>query len=162
MTVEHGGAMLAASASVLAASGKLRVFISYSRDDLDFADQLDFALRLQGFETTLDRHAISGGEEWKQRLGNLIREADTVVFVLSPTSAASQVCAWEVDEAPRLGKRILPVLPRALDGASAPARLQDLNYIFFYPDTKSPSSGWSRATRGCCLAHRLASPAWRA
>ena len=28
--------------------GKLRVFISYSRDDVDFADQLDVALRLQG------------------------------------------------------------------------------------------------------------------
>ena len=30
--------------------GKLRVFISYSRDDLDFADQLDAALDLSGFE----------------------------------------------------------------------------------------------------------------
>ncbi len=65
-----------------AAAGKLHVFISYSRDDLDFADQLDFALRLQGFETSLDRHSISGGEEWKGRLGNLIREADTVAFAL--------------------------------------------------------------------------------
>jgi hypothetical protein len=122
--------------------GKLRVFISYSRDDLDFADQLDYALRLQGFETSLDRHAISGGEEWKERLGNLIREADTVVFVLSPASAGSRICAWEVEEATRLGKRIIPVVPRALDGASAPPRLQDLNYIFFYQEPKSPGSGW--------------------
>ena len=30
--------------------GKLRVFISYSRDDHDFADQLDAALDLSGFE----------------------------------------------------------------------------------------------------------------
>ena len=29
--------------------GKLRVFISYSRDDLGFADQLDVALDLYGF-----------------------------------------------------------------------------------------------------------------
>src|SRR5258706_15208127 len=66
--------------------GKLRVFISYSRDDLDFADQLDSALNLYGFECLIDRHGISGGEDWKRRLGNLIREADTVVFVLSPNS----------------------------------------------------------------------------
>jgi hypothetical protein len=32
--------------------------------------------------------------------------------------------------------------PAALDGASAPRRLQDLNYIFFYHEPKSPSSGW--------------------
>src|SRR5262249_48863816 len=121
---------------------RLRIFISYSRDDLDFADQLDFALRLQGFETSLDRHAISGGEEWKQRLSNLIREADTVVFVLSPAAARSSICAWEVDEAAQLGKRIVPVACRALDDAKPPARLRDLNYIFFYSEPKSPGSGF--------------------
>ncbi|MGB6706355.1 MAG: toll/interleukin-1 receptor domain-containing protein, partial [Pseudolabrys sp.] len=89
--------------------GKLRVFISYSRDDLKFADQLDAALGTYGFECLIDRHGISGGEDWKRRLGKLISEADTVVFVLSPTSARSEICAWEVKEATRLGKRILPV-----------------------------------------------------
>ena len=54
--------------------GKLRVFISYSRDDLDFADQLDAALKACGFECILDRHGISGGEDWKRRLGSLISE----------------------------------------------------------------------------------------
>src|SRR2546426_822077 len=88
--------------------GKLRVFISYSRDDLEFADQLDAALNACGFDCVIDRHGISGGEEWKRRLGNLIREADTVVFVLSPTSAGSETCIWEAEEATRLGKRILP------------------------------------------------------
>jgi TIR domain len=122
--------------------GKLRVFISYSRDDLDFADQLDTTLRLLGFETSLDRHAISGGEEWRKRLGNLIREADTVVFVLSPSSAASGICAWEVEEAIRCQKRIIPVVCRALESVSAPAQLEDLNYIFFYLEPKAPGSGF--------------------
>ena len=89
--------------------GKLRVFISYSRDDLKFADQLEAALNLWGFECLIDRHDISGGEDWKRRLGNLIREADTVVFVLSPSSARSPTCDWEVEEAARLNKRILPL-----------------------------------------------------
>ena len=122
--------------------GKLRVFISYSRDDLDFADQLDAALDACGFESVIDRHGISGGEDWKRRLGNLISEADTVVFVLSPTSARSEICAWEVEEAARLGKRILPVNCRPLEGASPPPRLRDLNYIFFYEDPKEPGSGF--------------------
>jgi hypothetical protein len=89
---------------------KLRVFISYSRDDLDFADQLVAALSTYGFECLIDRHGISGGEDWKRRLGNLISEADTVVFVLSPSSARSPICDWEVEEATRLNKRILPVV----------------------------------------------------
>jgi hypothetical protein len=122
--------------------GKLRVFISYSRDDLKFADQLDAALNACGFECLIDRHGISGGEDWKRRLGNLIRDADTVVFVLSPTSARSEICAWEVEEAARLGKRILPVNCRPLEGASPPSRLRDLNYIFFYEDPKVSDSGF--------------------
>src|SRR5262245_55138663 len=123
------------------AAGKLAVFISYSRGDLAFADQLDAALGLH-FVTTIDRHGISGGEDWKRRLGNLIRDTDTVVFVLSPTSATSVVCRWEVEEAVRLGKRILPVLCRPLDGASPPPQLLNLNYIFFYEEPKSPGSGF--------------------
>jgi TPR repeat protein len=124
-------------------SGKLRVFISYSRDDLHFADQLDAALNAYGFECIIDRHGISGGEDWKRRLGNLIGEADTVVFVLSPTSARSPVCTWEVEEATRLGKRILPANCRPLEGTSPPPRLRDLNYIFFHEDPKAaPGAGF--------------------
>jgi uncharacterized protein len=122
--------------------GKLRVFISYSRDDLKFADQLDAALSACGFECLIDRHGISGGEDWKRRLGNLISEADTVVFVLSPSSARSEICDWEVEEAARLNKRILPVNCRPLEGASPPPRLRELNYIFFYEEPKIPGSGF--------------------
>ena len=137
--------------------GKLRVFISYSRDDLDFADQLDAALDACGFECVIDRHGISGGEDWKRRLGNLISEADTVVFVLSPTSARSEICAWEVEEAARLGKRILPVNCRQLEGTNPPPRLRDLNYIFFYEDPKAAGFGLRHRPRepGRGSQHRL-------
>src|SRR6478672_6648863 len=74
--------------------GKLHVFISYSRDDLKFADQLDAALNTCGFACLIDRHGISGGEDWKRRLGNLISQADTIVFVLSSSSASSEICDW--------------------------------------------------------------------
>ncbi|MCH9808558.1 MAG: toll/interleukin-1 receptor domain-containing protein [Alphaproteobacteria bacterium] len=123
-------------------TNKLEVFVSYSRDDLAFADQLDSALKLTGFSPTIDRHGISAGEDWKRRLGNLIRDADTVVFVLSPSSAVSDTCAWEVDEAVRLGKRIIPVLCRPLEDTKPPPQLADLNYIYFYAEPKSPDSGF--------------------
>ena len=49
-------------------TSRLRVFISYSRDDLYFADQLAAALGLHNFEVAIDRHRISGGEEQDGRL----------------------------------------------------------------------------------------------
>jgi TPR repeat protein len=141
-----------ASRSDSADRGKLRVFISYSRDGLKFADQLDAALNAYGFECVIDRHGISGGEDWKRRLGSLISEADTVVFVLSPTSANSEICSWEVEEAQRLGKRILPVICKPLEGASPPPQLRERNYIFFYEDPKVSDSGFGTGLAGLVAA----------
>jgi hypothetical protein len=126
---------------------RLRVFVSYSRDDLEFADQLVIGMELAGFAPTIDRHGITGGEDWKLRLGNLIRETNTVVFVLSPASALSSICDWEVCEAARNGKRILPVLCRPLDSATPPKLLSDLNYIYFYHERTAPGSGFAAGLR---------------
>ena len=123
-------------------SGKLNVFISYSRDDLAFADQLYAALGIFDFELSIDRHSIVGGDEWEKRLGALIRDAVTVVFVLSPSSAVSKFCKWEVEEALRLSKRILPVLCRSLDGVSPPPQLASRNYIYLYTNSELPGSGF--------------------
>ena len=121
---------------------KLNVFLSYSRDDLVFADQLYAALEAFGFGLTMDQRGISAGEDWQKRLGSLIRDADTVAFVLSPSSARSEMCAWEVTEAVRLGKRILPVACRALEDAKPPDKLASLNYIFFYAEPRSDGPGF--------------------
>jgi hypothetical protein len=125
-----------------AAGGKLKTFISYSRQDLAFADQLVAVLEWQGFLPIIDRKGIHGAERWEERLGQLILEADVVVFVLSPASAESPVCAWEVEEAGRRNKRVIPVLCRPLEGREPHPRLRDLNYIHFYEEKDVPGSGF--------------------
>jgi hypothetical protein len=131
---------------------KLRVFISYSREDLKFADQLDTVLDFWGHECVLDRIGIAGGEDWKRRLGHLISEADTVVFVLSPDSARSEICDWEVEEAARLNKRILPIVCRPLEGVSPPVHLSNRNYIFFYDEPDAPGSGFGSGLKSLVTA----------
>ena len=106
------------------ASEKLKVFVSYSRADLGFADELAAGLEVMGFEPLIDRHSIREGEDWKKRLGGLIADAGTVVFVLSPDSAKSEMCDWEVEEAAKLSKRILPVMWRPLEGIPHRSALQ--------------------------------------
>ena len=132
----------AAAKAVAAETGKLKVFISYSRRDLAFADQLAAVLEWQGFAVSIDRKGIHGAEDWEARLGQLILEADTVVFVLSPDAAVSPACHWEVEEALRRNKRFVPILCRALDGAQPHPRLRDLNYIHFYGEPDVPGSGF--------------------
>jgi hypothetical protein len=116
---------------------RLQVFLSYSRKDLATAERLRDALIPRGFGAYLDKHDILPGEPWKERLAHLIETADTVVFLLSPDSVASAVCDWEVNEAERLGKRILPVVIRDASADAVPRRLQRLNYIFLRDEAEA-------------------------
>ena len=81
----------------IAEKTQLKVFISYSRKDEDFAQELLAGLELVGFQPYLDKHDIAAGEDWEVRLGRLIETADTVVFIISPDAVTSERCAWEVD-----------------------------------------------------------------
>ena len=47
---------------------KTKVFISYSRKDIAFADGLDAALRARGFKPLIDRTDIYAFEEWWKRV----------------------------------------------------------------------------------------------
>jgi hypothetical protein len=49
-----------------------KVFVSYSRKDLDFAQMLVGALAERGFDAFLDKTDIAPGEPWKERLAALI------------------------------------------------------------------------------------------
>lgn len=113
------------------AKSPLKIFISYSRKDSQFALDLLAGLQATGFEPNLDVHDIAAGEVWESRLTGLIEAADTVVFIVSPDSVASDRCAWEITKTASLQKRLLPVVYRPVDEASAPVQLNALNYIFF-------------------------------
>jgi hypothetical protein len=75
---------------------KAKVFISYSRTDLEFAKRLDSTLNERGFEVFIDLSGIAPSELWWKRLKELITQADTVIFVLSPEAVDSKVCKEEV------------------------------------------------------------------
>src|SRR5712692_4944686 len=106
-----------------------KVFISYSRKDSAFAEQLVAALGERHFAAYLDTKDIAPGEAWQQRLGKLILAADAVVFLLSPDAVTSPICRWEVEEAVRRQKRVLPVVYRATEIAAIPPQLAELNFI---------------------------------
>lgn len=111
---------------------KLKVFISYSRrDSSDFADELLTGLELAGFAPFLDRHDIAPGEPWEERLGGLIQEADTVVYVISPEAVKSERCGWEVERTLALSKRLLPVVFKPVPELDIPEQLRRRQFVRF-------------------------------
>lgn len=115
-----------------AGAEKPRVFISYSRKDEGFAQELVAGMELTGFRPHMDQHDIAAGEDWEARLGRLIEAADTVAFVISPDAVASERCAWEVKRTAELKKRLLPFVWHAVAESEVPPRLKQLNDIFFH------------------------------
>ena len=110
-----------------------KVFLSYSRKDRERAQGIADALRSRHFGIFKDTDDILPTEEWKDRLQQLIEEADTIVFLLSPHSATSEVCAWEVEYAHSLNKRIAPIVIEDTEAADIPPLLAQLNFIFCTP-----------------------------
>jgi tetratricopeptide (TPR) repeat protein len=110
---------------------KARIFISYSRKDIAFADRLATALKARGFEPLIDRAEIYAFEDWWKRIQALISRADTIVFVLSPDAVASDICTKEVAHAASLNKRFAPIVARRTDDNATPEALRRLNFVFF-------------------------------
>src|SRR3954454_5188228 len=119
---------------------KAKVFISYSRKDMAFADGLEAALKARGFEPLIDRTDIYAFEDWWQRIEALIARADTVVFVLSPDSAASEVARKEVAFAASLNKRFAPILLRPVTSTAVPEAIAKLNFVFFDDEARFETS----------------------
>jgi WD40 repeat protein len=113
------------------APSKARIFISYSRKDVAFVDRLEAALKARGFEPKIDRGEISDLEDWRNRIGDLIAQADDIIFVLSPDSLASPECRKEVDYATSLNKRFAPVVCRRVDDSAVPEALARIHRIDF-------------------------------
>ena len=114
------------------AGEKLKIFISYSRkDSAAFVDELVPGLEVAGFAPFLDRFDIAAGEEWEARLGGLIAQSDTVVFVISPEAVKSEQCTREVDRTHALSKRLLPVVFKKVPERDVPEKLRRLQWIYF-------------------------------
>jgi len=110
---------------------KTRVFISYSRKDMAFADGLEAKLKARGFEVLIDREEIYAFDDWWKRIEALIGRADAVVFVLSPDALKSEVALKEISYAASLNKRFAPIVCRRVEDATVPEALRRLNFIFF-------------------------------
>src|SRR5579863_5738140 len=123
--------MIADTAPAADAQPKAKIFLSYSRKDMSFADRLEAALKARGFEPLIDRTEIYAFEDWWKRIEALIGRADTMVFVLSPDAVASEVALKEVAHAASLNKRFAPIICRRTDDGAVPDALRRLNFIFF-------------------------------
>src|SRR5439155_6249221 len=107
------------------------VFLSYAREDRGFAEgRLAASLAARDKDVWVDVQDIRGGaSDWRANVWAAIEAATAIVFVLTPDSLASRVCAEELQRAAELNKRIMPVVQRSVDGLTGPRPIERLNWV---------------------------------
>src|SRR5262249_32602271 len=101
------------------------------RRDLAFTERLVEALTARGLAAKIDTRDLPKLEDWRRELLGFIREADAVVFVVSPRSIESSVCAWEVEQVTALNKRLAPIVLERVPDDRIPAAAAKINYVYF-------------------------------
>jgi len=106
-------------------------FISYSREDSEFALRLAQDLKAAGAHVWLDQMDISPGVPWDNAIEDALNAAPQMLLVLSPSSSRSNNVRNEISFALEAGKVIIPVL---YQDCIVPLRLQRNQRIDFRAD----------------------------
>lgn len=118
-----------------------KLFLSYSRRNSAFIDELIISIESYGFDVQFDRADLFPGEPWEPRLRSMISESDTTVCVLSNAWMESSECIKELQIALELGRRVIPVLIDPIDPSNMPPELARLQFIFFHGEGHSYARG---------------------
>jgi WD40 repeat protein len=112
-------------------------FISYSRKDKLFVKKLNDALDNAGIQAWVDWEGIELASDWMQTITNAIQTTDAFVFVISPDSLKSKVCAEELELGIKLHKKLIPVLYREPQkGQAMHEKLAATNWVYMRKDDK--------------------------
>lgn len=87
-----------------------QIFVSYSRQDIEFVNALVADLEGHGFAVWIDRSAIQGGDSWRKSIVDAINACDVFLIVISPRSVASRNVTKEISMADERHKRLVPVV----------------------------------------------------
>lgn len=106
------------------------LFISYSRSDLAFVDELCQALRMAGYDDIwIDSKMIPASAEYMLEIEQAIVSATACLFIVSPRFAASETCRAEAALAEGYKKKIIPIIHKEVSAADLPEAIRSRHWI---------------------------------
>lgn len=105
-----------------------KIFISYSRKDIDFARKLAGDLEKAGYDVWWDITDLRGGDDWVRTLPAAIASSEFFIIILTPNSVESEWVRKEYTQALSLRKKIVPIM---FDACDVPFALNTINYVNF-------------------------------
>lgn len=128
------------------------IFLSYCREDADFAQILEQKIAEAGFATWRDIN-LSAGDDWRVEIDDGIKRAVAVVVIMSPASRISQYVNYEWAFAIGSGVPVLPVVLKLSPG-ELHSRLSVIQYLDFSNYLNRPWERLVEALRDLAHAER--------
>lgn len=110
------------------------VFISYKRENSEFAKKLRQKIETAGFKTWMDSD-LRAGVDWRYAIDTAIRDSFALLVIMTPDASESKYVTYEW--ACALGARI-PVIPIMLQPAALHPRLDILQYMAYIDESSFP------------------------
>ena len=111
----------------------MKIFVSYSHKNRDFADKLVRDLNFSDIPATYDKWLLNVGDSIIQKISEFVQEADQVIAILSSDSVDSNWVKKELAIAMtgEIENKKIKVLPIKIDDCTLPAMLSDKLYVDF-------------------------------
>jgi len=107
---------------------KSNIFMSYSRREVGFVDQLTSRLEEAGFQVWLDYRSLVPGTPWKEQIDAGLDASDTVLLVVSKASMSSKYVELEWRHFLDMKNRLILVIFEAVD---LPKELEVFEWVDF-------------------------------
>lgn len=117
--------------TVVSANRYRKIFPSYSHRDSDVVEMIEAAVGLLGDQYLRDIRTLRSGEQWNERLKELIEEADLFQLFWSSNSMRSEFVRQEWEHALASGKAIRPTYweePMPRDEGLPPEQIASLHF----------------------------------
>ena len=111
-----------------------KIFMSYSRRELGFVDDLVSNVEGQGYEVWLDYRVLIPGTPWRAQIDKGLRDSDTVLLVVSKASLASENVQVEWQHFLEMDKRVILLIFEAVD---LPKELEKYEWVDFRGNYKA-------------------------
>jgi len=111
------------------------VFISYAREDREFALEMSHRLRESRVRPWQDLRNLVGGDSWQETVDTALRNAAALIVIISPHASRSQYVTYEWAFALGAGVRVIPVLYKE---TRLHPRLKSIHYIDFASGRGTP------------------------
>jgi len=105
-----------------------KIFMSYSRRELGFVDDLVSKLEEKKYDVWLDYRVLIPGSPWKEQIDKGLNESGTVLLVVSKAALASKYVALEWKHFLDMKKRLILLIFEAVD---LPPELEKFEWVDF-------------------------------